>query len=198
MVRADSSGARLTAKRLAPPEKESTRSFSSALKSSIEIRRAEPDLKKRMVACAAWDAMPPVALQLKSNRLRSCPRCFDQGFRAQSLRHSSKVHTVRAVDEVHDGEDRERESPAQVRADGLHHGGDSCGDHVVRERQMRQAPPDVACGLALADGYDRGYRSGLSQEQGGGCQDQSQGAGAAMHSRPGGMEYQARQAAGEG
>ena len=69
------------------------------------------------------------------------------------------------MDSVHHREDRERQSPAQVRTDRLHHGGDSRADHVVREGEMRQAPPDRACRLALTYRDYGSDRSGLSRNR---------------------------------
>lgn len=54
-------------------------------------------------------------------RLRSCACRSDENLRTQSLRHRIEVQTIRAVDDVHDGEHRQRESPSEIGSHRMDH-----------------------------------------------------------------------------
>src|ERR1700758_2142545 len=149
--------------------RKNTKSFSSEPNSSLKIKRCHRNLKSETRFRSAvlpqnerWHVtevdMPPLVGLL--NRLRARRHRFGHGVWTGRLRNPSKVKPVRTVNSVHYWEDSEGQPPSQVRTHRLHHCGDSRTDHVVREREMRQAQPDLPGRLALAHGNDRSHGSG--------------------------------------
>src|SRR5579863_820017 len=143
-----------------------------------EYSESLPECAKKKNSCAKkrWRSrLRPechiFVLEFSHNRFKyattsgSCPGGSSQGNRTQMLYHPSEVQPIGAVDSTHHRKHRQSQRPPCVQAYRLHHRRDPSANHVIRERELRQVPPDSVHPFALAECKDRCNRNRLDREQ---------------------------------